>query len=91
MGYVISFTTNNRKRSYWQTPWLVKCRVLGDDGKPVYNAGYPVFMYNDDGTVMWREIGGEVFKKDWATVYDTEEEAQAVNAIRYLDGEVEAV
>lgn len=91
MGYVISFTASNGKRSYWQTPWLAKCRVMGNDGKPVYNAGFPVFMYNDDGTVMWREIGGEVFKKDWATVYPSEEDACAVNALRYLDGEVEPV
>lgn len=89
MSYVISFTNHHAKRSYWQTPWVAKCRVMGEDGKPVYNAGYPVYVYNDDGTVMWREIGGEVFKKDWATVYPTEEEAQAVNVMRYLGGEVE--
>lgn len=89
MGYVISFTNNHGKRSFWQTPWVAKCRVMGEDGKPVYNGGAPVYVFNEDGSVMWREIGGEVFKKDWATVYASEQEAWAVNAMRYLDGEVE--
>ena len=41
-------------------PWIAKCRVMGNDGKPVYNAGYPVFMYNDDGTVMRGEQAAEL-------------------------------
>lgn len=90
-GYAIS-TTHRQRKSYWQTPWATRVRQLDAEGKPEFtNEGRAIFQHGDDGEILWKEIGGAVSRIEWATVYPTREEAEMVNAIRDLCGEVVAV
>lgn len=90
-GYVIS-TTHRGRKSYWQTPWVTRVRQLDMEGKPeLTSEGRAIFQHDEDGNVIWKEIGGAVGRIEWATVYPTRQEAENVNALRELCGEVEAV
>jgi hypothetical protein len=88
MPYIITNEHNGRK-AYWQTPWLIrKTRII--DGEHVLDQnGFKIFERDDSGNPIYVEIGGARWKREDATVYATREEAEAVNAIRFLCGTVE--
>jgi hypothetical protein len=45
-------------------------------------------MTDENGQLVWRSTGGWQNKVEFATVYDSEYEATAVNALRALNAEV---
>ena len=89
--YIITYTnTRTNRASYWQTPWVSRIKIMGQDGKPVTDElGKHTYATNPDGSVQWKEIGGWVSRPEWATLYRNQKEAEGVNAIRGLDANVE--
>lgn len=66
-----------RRMFFWQCPWIVPCNP--------YSA---TDQYGETVTRNSREIGGWVTWSGAATQYVDQQEAEAVNAIRYLGGTV---
>lgn len=90
MPYVISHSYTNTRKSYWQTPWVAKRYAVANGVQIKDEWGYPVYARKADGTPEYVEVGGEVWSLEAATKYANRQEAENVNAIRGLAGEVES-
>lgn len=66
-----------RRLFFWQTPWVQECN-------PYITQDH----YGETVTRTSREVGGWMTFSGAGTVYPTQEEAECVNAIRRLEGEV---
>jgi len=93
MPYVISKRHDDAiMPAYWQTLWAMRACVMDEHRRPLIgDDGRKIYLFNEDGSHKYIQVGGWVGKLNWATMYNDHIDAERANAIMGLCGAVEYV